>query len=66
MRDSAERPLEGEGWWKKADSPWQCLAACKDLIAALDSPDPFQYHSCLPVHQDGEDMHPGDGDEEES
>lgn len=54
VRDSAERPLEGEGWWKGADSPWQCLAVCKDLITALDSPDPSQYHSRLPVHQDGE------------
>lgn len=54
VRDSAERPLEGDGWWKGADSPWQCLAVCKDLIAALDSPDPSQYLSRLPVHQDGE------------
>ncbi|CAN0444362.1 unnamed protein product [Hapterophycus canaliculatus] len=47
------RPLDGDGWWKEADSPWQCLAVCKDLTAALDSPDPTQYLSCLPVHQDG-------------
>lgn len=54
VRDSALRPLDGDGWWKEADSPWQCLAVCKDLTAALDSPDPTQYLSSLSVHQDGE------------
>lgn len=39
-----------------ADKPWQCLSACRDLTAALDSPDPAQYRSRLPVHQDGEWM----------
>ncbi|CBJ30655.1 mitochondrial DNA-directed RNA polymerase [Ectocarpus siliculosus] len=53
VRDSALRPLEGECWWKDADSPWQCLAVCADLTAALDSPDPARYLSRLPVHQDG-------------
>ena len=53
VRDSALRPLDGDRWWMEADSPWQCLAVCKDLTAALDSPDPYQYLSCLPVHQDG-------------
>ncbi|CAN0414773.1 unnamed protein product [Pylaiella littoralis] len=53
VRDSALRPLDGECWWKGADSPWQCLAVCTDLTAALDSPDPTKYLSCLPVHQDG-------------
>ncbi|KDQ52445.1 hypothetical protein JAAARDRAFT_138907 [Jaapia argillacea MUCL 33604] len=51
--DSAEKPLEGKGWWKKADDPWQCLAACKELHAALNSPDPLAYECALPVHQDG-------------
>lgn len=54
VRDSAFRPLDGDCWWKEADSPWQCLAVCVDLVAALDSPDPSKYLSCLPVHQDGE------------
>lgn len=55
IRDSASRPLDGDCWWKDADSPWQFLAVCADLVAALDSPDPTKYLSCLPVHQDGED-----------
>ncbi|CAM9229176.1 unnamed protein product [Choristocarpus tenellus] len=53
VRDSAECPLDGDGWWIKADSPWQCLAVCKDIIMAIDSPDPTRYRSCIPVHQDG-------------
>lgn len=59
VRDSALRPLDGDCWWKDADSPWQCLAVCTDLTAALDSPDPTEYLSCLPVHQDGEMGHGG-------
>lgn len=51
--DSAERPLEGNRWWTKADDPWQCLATCKELTKALKSEDPEAYESCLPVHQDG-------------
>ncbi|TFK47151.1 DNA/RNA polymerase [Heliocybe sulcata] len=51
--DSAEKPLEGEGWWTKADDPWQCLATCMELNNALKSPDPLTYECSLPVHQDG-------------
>ncbi|KAF2395621.1 DNA/RNA polymerase [Trichodelitschia bisporula] len=51
--DSATNPLGGQKWWLKAEDPWQCLAACMDLKAALESPDPSKYVSHLPVHQDG-------------
>jgi DNA-directed RNA polymerase len=27
VRDSATRPLQGEGWWKHADEPWQVSRA---------------------------------------
>jgi len=37
----------------KADDPWQCLATCMELREALESSDPHNYMSCLPVHQDG-------------
>ena len=47
------RVVQGQGWWKNADDPWQCLACCMELKAALDSPDPTQFMSSLPVHQDG-------------
>ncbi|KJZ77810.1 hypothetical protein HIM_02987 [Hirsutella minnesotensis 3608] len=51
--DSATQPLKGSRWWLQAEDPWQCLAACFELKAALDLPDPTKYISNLPVHQDG-------------
>ncbi|OAQ65966.1 mitochondrial DNA-directed RNA polymerase [Pochonia chlamydosporia 170] len=51
--DSATNPLNGSRWWLKAEDPWQCLAACFELKAALDLPDPTKFVSQLPVHQDG-------------
>ncbi|KAI0546052.1 DNA-directed RNA polymerase [Xylaria curta] len=51
--DSTTNPLTGQRWWLKAEDPWQCLAACFELKAALESPDPTKYVSHLPVHQDG-------------
>ncbi|KAK4213813.1 DNA/RNA polymerase [Rhypophila decipiens] len=53
IRESVSNPLKGKRWWLKAEDPWQCLAACFDLVGALDLPDPTQYISRLPVHQDG-------------
>lgn len=53
IRDSADHPLDGRGWWKRADDPWQCLATCMELKNALARPDPEAFESCLPVHQDG-------------
>ncbi|KAK2031312.1 DNA-dependent RNA polymerase [Colletotrichum zoysiae] len=51
--DSANKPLDGNRWWLKAEDPWQCLAACYELKAALESPEPTKYVSHLPIHQDG-------------
>lgn len=51
--DSAENPLRGRRWWLKADDPWQCLACCIEMKGALDSEDPANYISHLPIHQDG-------------
>ncbi|KAK3400353.1 mitochondrial DNA-directed RNA polymerase [Sordaria brevicollis] len=53
IRDSVENPLNGNQWWLKAEDPWQCLATCFELKAALDLEDPTQYVSHLPIHQDG-------------
>ncbi|KAK7958299.1 DNA-directed RNA polymerase [Apiospora saccharicola] len=53
IRDSVVNPLNGNGWWLKAEDNWQCLATCFELKAAMDLPDPTQYVSHLPVHQDG-------------
>lgn len=51
--ESATNPLNGSRWWLKGEDPWQCLAACFELKAAHDLPDPTKYVSNLPVHQDG-------------
>ena len=51
--DSASSPLDGRRWWLEAEDPWQCLAACIELKAALDLPDPTKHVSYLPIHQDG-------------
>ncbi|KAL8747250.1 MAG: hypothetical protein Q9184_007627, partial [Pyrenodesmia sp. 2 TL-2023] len=51
--DSANKPLDGQRWWLEAEDPWQCLAACKELRNALNSPDPHSFVSKLAVHQDG-------------
>ncbi|WWC67681.1 uncharacterized protein I206_101593 [Kwoniella pini CBS 10737] len=51
--DSADHPLDGNRWWLKAEDPWQCLATCFEIASALRSPDPTQYESSLPIHQDG-------------
>jgi DNA-directed RNA polymerase len=51
--DSATDPLGGNRWWLKAEDPWQCLAACFELKAALESGDPTKFVSHLPIHQDG-------------
>ncbi|KAJ8105948.1 hypothetical protein ONZ43_g7228 [Nemania bipapillata] len=53
ISDTVANPLTGQKWWLKAEDPWQCLAACFELKAALDCPDPSKYVSHLPVHQDG-------------
>jgi len=37
-----------------SDEPWQTLAACMEVEAALRCPDgPSNYISHLPIHQDG-------------
>jgi DNA-directed RNA polymerase, mitochondrial len=51
--DSVTNPLGGKRWWLTAESPWQCLAVCRELKNALDSPEPTRYITHLPVHQDG-------------
>ncbi|WVR04429.1 hypothetical protein IAU60_001432 [Kwoniella sp. DSM 27419] len=51
--DSADHPLDGKRWWLEAEDPWQCLATCFEITAALRSADPMAYESSLPVHQDG-------------
>ncbi|KAH9925646.1 DNA/RNA polymerase [Epithele typhae] len=51
--DSADHPLDGKQWWRKADDPWQCLSTCMEVAKAMRSPVPEDYVCALPVHQDG-------------
>ncbi|CAG8922497.1 unnamed protein product [Penicillium salamii] len=51
--DSANNGLQGQRWFLQAEDPWQLLAACCELRNALLLPDPTQYVSHLPIHQDG-------------
>lgn len=51
--DSADSPLKGKRWWLQAEEPWQCLAVCIALRAALAMEDPGKYVCHLPVAQDG-------------
>jgi DNA-directed RNA polymerase len=53
VRDSAYKPLNGDQWWMQADEPFQALATCIELAHAIDSPNPAEYKSSLPVHMDG-------------
>ncbi|WAR14809.1 RPOM-like protein [Mya arenaria] len=51
--DSAQDPLGGNGWWKTLDDPFQCLSTCMEIANAVNSGDPSQFISYLPIHQDG-------------
>ncbi|KAM3876120.1 DNA-directed RNA polymerase, mitochondrial [Diretmus argenteus] len=51
--DSADNPLNGKTWWMNADEPWQALGCCMEIAKAVRSPDPTQFISHFPVHQDG-------------
>ncbi|KAF8773555.1 DNA-directed RNA polymerase like protein [Argiope bruennichi] len=51
--DSADHPFEGQQWWRTSDKPWQTLACCQELAKALRHPNPEEYVSHFPIHQDG-------------
>uniref|UniRef100_A0AAQ4NS14 DNA-directed RNA polymerase n=1 Tax=Gasterosteus aculeatus aculeatus TaxID=481459 RepID=A0AAQ4NS14_GASAC len=51
--DSADNPLNGNKWWMNADEPWQALGCCMEIANAVRSPDPTNFISNFPVHQDG-------------
>ncbi|KAI5868489.1 DNA/RNA polymerase [Durotheca rogersii] len=53
IQDTVTNPLTGKRWWLEAEDPWQCLATCFELKAALDSGDPTKFVSHLAIHQDG-------------
>jgi DNA-directed RNA polymerase len=44
---------KGKLWWTSSDNPWQTLAACMEIAEALKSPNPENFISGFPIHQDG-------------
>ena len=54
LRLSPPLSPQGRKWWIKSDEPWQTLAACMEVAAALRHPHgPAEYVCHLPIHQDG-------------
>lgn len=45
-------PLQNTGWMEIEDK-WQCLAAARELISALNFDFPEDFPSNLPIYQDG-------------
>jgi DNA-directed RNA polymerase, mitochondrial len=53
VRESAADPFGGERWWMTLENPFQALAACREIVNAIDSGDPASYMCTLAVHMDG-------------
>ena len=51
--ESADRPMEGDKWWRSVEEPWQVLAVCQEISDAVASGAPENFVSHIPVHQDG-------------
>uniref|UniRef100_A0A0N5B2F0 DNA-directed RNA polymerase n=1 Tax=Strongyloides papillosus TaxID=174720 RepID=A0A0N5B2F0_STREA len=51
--DSARNPLDGSRWWMESEEPWQTLTACIEIDNAMKLPDPSEFISYMPIHQDG-------------
>ena len=50
--ECATNPLDGSGWWKTVEHPFQTLAACFEIKAALDSGNVETFESDLPIYQE--------------
>jgi DNA-dependent RNA polymerase/DNA-directed RNA polymerase N-terminal len=53
VRASVNDPFGEGSWWMSLEDPFQGLATCYEIIAAIDSGDPTTYMCSLPVHMDG-------------
>lgn len=55
--DSANKPLNGNKWWKNGEKPWQTLALCMEMNLILKFQESggnvVNYRSRIPIHQDG-------------
>jgi DNA-directed RNA polymerase len=53
IRAAVDDPFGENRWWMTLDDPFQALATCHEIVNAIDSGDPENYQSSLPVHMDG-------------
>lgn len=52
--ESAKSPMSPQSWWRKGDSPWQCLAMCMELKNVWEyEGKKEEYLSRIPIHMDG-------------
>jgi len=51
--DVVNDPFDKNQWWMDADDPFQALATCHEIVAAIESGDAESYECSLPLHQDG-------------
>ena len=48
-----EDPFGINRWWMTLDDPFQAMATCHEIVAAIKSGSPETYECSLPVHMDG-------------
>ena len=53
IRACVQDPFGENTWWMHLEDPFQGLAACHEIVNAIDSGDPESYECSLPVHMDG-------------
>ena len=50
---SVSKALAPGAFWQSAEKPFQCLAVCREIWLAHQTPDPSTYVCSLPIHSDG-------------
>lgn len=53
VRACVDDPFGENRWWMTLDDPFQAMATCHEIVAAIDSGSPETFESSLPVHMDG-------------
>ena len=53
VRACVDDPFGKNRWWMNLDDPFQGMATCNEIVAAIDSGDPESYECALAVHMDG-------------
>lgn len=53
VRACVNDPFGENRWWMTLDDPFQAMATCHEIVNAIDSGNPENFMSSLPVHMDG-------------